>query len=126
LTEEFKGDFLGKGVDLNTYTVREMLTDFPNFIWSISGASNYWRYTNIDTTVFYIKADDSIPRFQLAEKHYLDKKIDGVKSWLSCWDIYGPNYGSKDTIYIKPLYAPLDNVHANYYLERRSLDSAPL
>ncbi|WP_026953541.1 hypothetical protein [Algoriphagus vanfongensis] len=119
LLEGFNGSFLGKSINLSTYTVKQMLSDFPSFKWSVTGASNHWYYTNNDTTVFYIEIDRSIEQFPLDEEHYLNNSIAGVKMELSCWNIYGPNFGKKDTVSIKPIYAPLNDPHTNYYLEQR-------
>ncbi len=119
LLDGFKGELLGKSIDLKTYTVKQMLADFPNFEWSVTGVSEHWFYTNKDTTVFYIQLDQSTERFPFDEEHYLHSPIVGVKMELSCWKIYGPEYGKKDTVSIKPIYAPLNDQHTNYYLEHR-------
>lgn len=119
LLPNYKGSIIGTEISLEDYTVRQMLQDFPEFEWSTTGASKFWHYTNGDTTVFYIKVDPSIDKFPLNEEHYLDSRIEAVKSELSCWKLYGPQFAKSDTVLIKPLYAPISDTHMNYYLFQR-------
>lgn len=120
LTETFKGNLTDKFINVQKYTVSQMTRDFPEprFRWSISGESPYWIYTN-DTINFFITVDKSIQQFPLDEKHYANHKMAGIQLELSCWKIYGPEYGMGDTVLIKPLYAPLNDTHTNYFLLKR-------
>ena len=122
LLDNYKGNLLGKEVDLSNYTVGKMIEDFPDFKWSTTGVADFWFYKNNinnDTTVFFVELDTTIERFPFAVASYINKPISGVKVEMSAWKIYGPEYGLLDTVLIKPLYAPLDNNHTNYYLYRR-------
>ena len=122
LLDNYKGNLLGKEVDLSNYTVGKMIEDFPDFKWSTTGVADFWFYNNNinnDTTVFFVELDTTIERFPFAVDSYINKPISGVKVEMSAWKIYGPEYGLLDTVLIKPLYAPLDNNHTNYYLYRR-------
>jgi hypothetical protein len=122
LLDNYKGNLLGKEIDLSNYTVGKMIKDFPDFKWSTTGVADFWFYKNNinnDTTVFFVKLDSTIERFPFAIDSYINKPISGVKIEMSAWKIYGPEYGLLDTVLIKPLYSPLDNNHTNYYLYRR-------
>ncbi len=122
LLDNYKGNLLGKEINLSNYTVGKMIEDFPDFKWSTTGVADFWFYKNninSDTTVFFVKLDSTIERFPFAIDSYINKPISGVKIEMSAWKIYGPEYGLLDTVLIKPLYSPLDNNHTNYYLYRR-------
>jgi hypothetical protein len=122
LLENYKGTLLGKEINLSNYTVRKMINDFPNFKWSTTGVADFWFYKNninFDTIVFFVELDSTIDRFPLVIEKYINKPISGIKIEMSAWKIYGPEYGLLDTVFIKPMYAPLDNMHTNYYLYRR-------
>jgi hypothetical protein len=120
LTDKFKGTLADKFIDVQNYTVSQMTKDFPEprFRWSTTGVSPYWIYTN-DTINFFITLDKAIPRFPLDEQHYANDKLKGIQLELSCWKIYGPDYAVGDTVLIKPLYAPLTDIHTNYFLFKR-------
>lgn len=120
LTNKFNGTLADKFIDVQNYTVSQMMKDFPEprFRWSTTGVSPYWIYTN-DTINFFITLDKAIPRFPLDEKHYANHKMKGIQLELSCWKIYGPTYAEGDTVLIKPLYSPLTETHTNYFLLQR-------
>lgn len=118
-----KADFKGKLRDLtidnfSKLTVREITNYFKDLHWSTTGASDYWIYGN-DTVNFYIKIDNSIPRFPLNEKFYEGKNPVLAKIQFLCSKVYGDEYGKNDTVMRKPLYAPFNDAHINYYLLRR-------
>ncbi|HTF30344.1 MAG TPA: hypothetical protein VK625_15940 [Flavitalea sp.] len=119
LTPGFSGKLRGFKIDdFSKLTVKQITSYFKDLDWSTTGVSNYWIFGN-DTVNFYIKVDNSIPRFPLNEKYYEDKHPVLAKIQYSCDKVYGDVYGKSDTVMRKPLYAPLVDTHLNYYLLRR-------
>ncbi|MEN9599258.1 MAG: hypothetical protein RL596_1577 [Bacteroidota bacterium] len=119
IKDNFKGVLRDLPIeDFSKLRVDTITNHFKDLKWTTTGASDYWIYGN-DSINFYIKIDTSIPRFPLNEKFYEDKHPTLAKIQFLCNKVYGNEYAKFDTVMQKPLYAPFNDTHLNYYLLRR-------
>lgn len=119
LKDNFRGTLRQLPItDFSKLNVRDITAYFKDLDWSTTSASDYWIYGN-DTIAFYIKIDKSIPLFPLDEKFYEDKHPVLAKIQFLCSKVYGDFYTKNDTVMQKPLYAPFNDTHLNYYLLKR-------
>ena len=90
LTKGFKGKLPdGTPVDLKTLLLKDVIKIYPAMEskWGSRGCSDYWSFSN-DTLAYYVKIDTTKkPQFPIDEAYYLEKPVDGIDLFISCYSI---------------------------------------
>ena len=91
LTKDFAGRLPdGTPVDMHSLLVKDVLKLYPalDSQWHSRDCSDYWTLSN-DTISFYVKIDkNKKPQYPIDEAYYLEKPVDGVQIFISCYGVY--------------------------------------
>ncbi|MEO8112258.1 MAG: hypothetical protein ABI594_19580, partial [Ginsengibacter sp.] len=91
LTRDFVGRLPdGASVDMHSLLLKDVLKLYPalDSQWHSRDCSDYWTLSN-DTISFYVKIDkDKKPQYPIDEAYYLEKPIDGIDIFISCYGVY--------------------------------------
>lgn len=114
LTKDFVGQLPdGTPINMKTLLLKDVLKLYPELDnkWGSRDCSDYWALSN-DTISFYVKIDTTKKRYPLDEAYYLQKPIDGIDIFISCYSIYTKSDNFSLFASDEPMYF-LDSIRVN-------------
>ncbi|NNV54088.1 hypothetical protein [Limnovirga soli] len=91
LTKDFVGLLPDEThIDMHSLLLKDVLKLYPEFDsnWHSRDCSDYWTLSN-DTISFYVKIDkNKTPQYPIDEAYYLERPVDGIDIFISCYSIY--------------------------------------
>jgi len=115
LTKDFVGQLPdGTPINMKSLLLKDVLKIYPELDsqWHSRDCSDYWTLSN-DTISFYVKIDkDKKPQYPIDEAYYLEKPVDGIDIFISCYSIYHKSNGFSLVAPDEPMYF-LDSIRIN-------------
>ncbi|TAF63761.1 MAG: hypothetical protein EAZ55_12915 [Cytophagales bacterium] len=94
---------------------------FKELRWGIRGNLDYWIYSDEEID-FYTKLITATPEYPFNKEIYGERSPSFAIINCFCSRIYGEQLIMKDTNACKPMYAPLEDNHLNYYFRKPKTD----
>jgi hypothetical protein len=91
LTKGFRGTLPdGSVIDMDHFLLKDLFRSHPAMKdkWGSRDCSDFWSFSN-DTIAFFVRIDpEKKPQYPIDEAYYLNKPVEGIDIFISCYDIY--------------------------------------